>query len=121
MPWLLDTHVLLWALTQPGRLPSERRETIATTPDTVYFSAINIWEIAIPTGRLSLVELSSAYWAGYGIPLAGLRPSVRDAGPDAGGTLPALCLVRVLGGPEGEWTLIREALQRGQLTGIEPA
>lgn len=47
MPWLLDTHVLLWALSQPGRLPSERRETIATTPDTVYFSAINIWEIAI--------------------------------------------------------------------------
>lgn len=47
MAWLLDTHVLLWALAQPDRFPPEWHETLATTPDPVYFSAVNIWEIAI--------------------------------------------------------------------------
>jgi hypothetical protein len=31
--------------------------------------------------------------------------------------LRSLCAVRALGGPRGDWALIREALQRGQLTG----
>lgn len=47
MAWLLDTHVLLWALAEPERLPPGWHETLVATPDTVYFSAINIWEIAI--------------------------------------------------------------------------
>ena len=55
MAWLLDTHVLLWALAEPERLPPGWHETLAATPDTVYFSAINIWEIAIKGKALRVV------------------------------------------------------------------
>ena len=45
MRWLLDTHVLLWAIAAPQNLPpSVRRELHAVE---VYVSAASIWEIAI--------------------------------------------------------------------------
>jgi PIN domain nuclease of toxin-antitoxin system len=51
---LLDTHVLLWALSAPRRLPA-RVAAIIRDPDTdVYVSAASTWEIAIKTalGRM---------------------------------------------------------------------
>lgn len=47
---LLDTHVLLWALTEPLRLDAETRTTIESGADEVLFSSASIWEIAIKTG-----------------------------------------------------------------------
>lgn len=44
---LLDTHVLLWILAEPGRLDKETRETIEAGAEEVLFSAASIWEIAI--------------------------------------------------------------------------
>jgi PIN domain nuclease of toxin-antitoxin system len=44
---LLDTHVLLWILSEPSRLDEETRETIAADAEEVLFSAASIWEIAI--------------------------------------------------------------------------
>ncbi len=49
MVLLLDTHVLLWALDTPGRLPKEITDQIEAPETTVYFSAASIWEIAIKT------------------------------------------------------------------------
>jgi PIN domain nuclease of toxin-antitoxin system len=46
MRLLLDTHILLWALTWPDRLPDRARALIEDA-DTVLFSAASIWEIAI--------------------------------------------------------------------------
>jgi len=47
MAILLDTHILLWALYEPERLP-ERVRTALENPDTdVWFSAVSIWEVAI--------------------------------------------------------------------------
>lgn len=42
---LLDTHLLLWALATPSRLPAAARERIASAD--VYVSAASIWEISI--------------------------------------------------------------------------
>lgn len=42
---LLDTHLLLWALATPARLPAAARERIAASD--VYVSAASIWEISI--------------------------------------------------------------------------
>ena len=42
---LLDTHLLLWALGQPTRLPPPARKQIASAD--VYVSAASIWEIGI--------------------------------------------------------------------------
>ena len=47
---LLDTHVLLWALTDDRRLPERAREIIADTDNLVYVSAACLWEIAIKHG-----------------------------------------------------------------------
>lgn len=49
MVLLLDTHILLWALGSPQRLPRDIVAQIASPETTVYFSAANIWEIAIKT------------------------------------------------------------------------
>ena len=42
---LLDTHLLLWALGTPSRLPSTARRLIDESD--VYVSAVSIWEISI--------------------------------------------------------------------------
>ena len=47
---LLDTHVLLWALAEPGRLDGEMRATIESGETELLFSAASIWEIATKAG-----------------------------------------------------------------------
>jgi PIN domain nuclease of toxin-antitoxin system len=42
---LLDTHLLLWALSAPSRLPRRARSLIDSAD--VYVSAASIWEISI--------------------------------------------------------------------------
>jgi PIN domain nuclease of toxin-antitoxin system len=42
---LLDTHVLLWCLAEPARLPADFRRSLDTAE--VFVSAASIWEIAI--------------------------------------------------------------------------
>lgn len=56
MRLLLDTHVLVWYLIEPGRLPARLAETLVDPGHTVYVSAVNTWEAAIKggLGRLSL-------------------------------------------------------------------
>lgn len=47
MRLLLDTHVLLWALSSPERLGKKARFAIEDPSNDVMFSASSIWEIAI--------------------------------------------------------------------------
>ena len=47
MRLLLDTHILLWALSAPKRLGKEARAAIENTDNDVMFSAASIREIAI--------------------------------------------------------------------------
>ena len=49
MVLLLDTHILLWALDSPRRLPRDIVAQIESPETAVYFSAASIWEIAIKT------------------------------------------------------------------------
>ncbi len=53
---LLDTHMLLWALAEPERIPEDVREELISPANDVLFSAASIWEIAIKAqiGRLPL-------------------------------------------------------------------
>lgn len=66
MRFLLDTHVLLWALAEPGRIPAGAREWLESPEHQVFFSAASIWEIAIKAriGRfrlsLSVDEVAAA-------------------------------------------------------------
>jgi PIN domain nuclease of toxin-antitoxin system len=47
MKFLLDTHLLLWAASQPDNLPKEARILILDESNELIFSAASIWEIAI--------------------------------------------------------------------------
>ena len=54
---LLDTHALIWYLTNDPQLPDEMKEQISREP-LVYVSAVVIWEIAIK-GSLGKLEFRS--------------------------------------------------------------
>lgn len=55
MRFLLDTHVLLWLLAKPKRVPANVREELQDRRVTVSYSVVSLWEIAIKNslGRLS--------------------------------------------------------------------
>lgn len=55
MNLLLDTHVLLWALAEPRRLPSAASAAIRHPDNRVFFSAASTWEIAIKVSLGKLV------------------------------------------------------------------
>ncbi len=46
MRYLLDTHALLWAITDPDRLGAEVRRTIADRSNPLVVSAASAWQIA---------------------------------------------------------------------------
>ena len=47
MRLLLDTHILLWWLTDGSRIPQESREAIRDGKNQVFISSASAWEIAI--------------------------------------------------------------------------
>lgn len=47
MRYLLDTHILLWAMDQYERLPDVAYQIIKNPENTLFFSTASIWEIAI--------------------------------------------------------------------------
>lgn len=48
---LLDTHILIWALSQPDRLSARQRAALTDPAERVMFSAVSIWEVAIKAQR----------------------------------------------------------------------
>ncbi len=50
MTLLLDTHVLLWWLADPGELSRPARRAIQDGANRIYVSAAVAWEIAIKKG-----------------------------------------------------------------------
>ena len=70
---LLDTHVLLCALTDDDRLSERARDLIADPENTVHVSAACLWEIAIKhalgKGNMPVAPEPTLQWcreAGYG-------------------------------------------------------
>ena len=58
MPYLLDTHALIWWWAADPRLPTSTRQTVADPDTTIYASAASAWEIAtkVRLGRLPEME-----------------------------------------------------------------
>jgi PIN domain nuclease of toxin-antitoxin system len=50
MTFLLDTHLLLWAVREPERLPDAARALLADPESELVFSVVSIWETAIKSG-----------------------------------------------------------------------
>lgn len=57
---LLDTHVFLWALMQPGRLSDAARAAVESMETEVLVSAASAWEMAIKFRLGKLPEAESA-------------------------------------------------------------
>ncbi|SPJ26171.1 type II toxin-antitoxin system VapC family toxin [Palleronia abyssalis] len=47
MSLLLDTHILLWAVSDAARLTEDTRARLDDPAETLVFSAASLWEIAI--------------------------------------------------------------------------
>ena len=47
MKVLLDTHIILWALTDSEKLPPKAREIIVDSNNEIYYSLVSVWEVAI--------------------------------------------------------------------------
>ena len=69
MKLLLDTHIFLWALSEPNRLSQKQVIAMEDPTNTVYVSSISITEIAIKAslGKLELVfdPLDAAEKSGF--------------------------------------------------------
>lgn len=72
MRLLLDTHALLWALSDPERLGERARPAIESPENSVFVSAVSALEIAIKQS-LSKLELP-------GLAEEWLLPAVEEAG-----------------------------------------
>ncbi len=47
MKFLLDTHILLWAVSQTELLPAAMTGVLEDTRNIVYFSVISLWEMVV--------------------------------------------------------------------------
>lgn len=65
MTYLLDTHVLLWALTDPGRLGRTAREVVDNRSSRLVVSAVSAWEITTKH-RLGKLPQADVLLGGYG-------------------------------------------------------
>ena len=56
MTYLLDTHVLLWMLTDPDQLGKKARKAISQGKNQLLWSAASFWEITVKVslGKLTL-------------------------------------------------------------------
>ena len=50
MRLLLDTHLLLWAAGEPGRLSPAARTLLESRENLLLFSSASLWEVAIKRG-----------------------------------------------------------------------
>jgi PIN domain nuclease of toxin-antitoxin system len=44
---LLDTHLLLWTSVRPDLLPGAARQLLEDRDNELFFSVVNVWEVAI--------------------------------------------------------------------------
>jgi PIN domain nuclease of toxin-antitoxin system len=60
MTYLLDTHTLIWAITDPSQLSAKARQIIEDPAQEVVVSAITFWEISLKyaLGKLELENIA---------------------------------------------------------------
>ena len=51
MNLLLDTHVAIWALNDDPALSVKARELIMEPDNTIYYSAVSVWEVMLKHAR----------------------------------------------------------------------
>lgn len=59
MNYLLDTHIALWLNYEPHKITYELEQILLSKHNKVYFSSVNIWEVAIKA-RLNKLDIIGA-------------------------------------------------------------
>ncbi|HEY1869443.1 MAG TPA: type II toxin-antitoxin system VapC family toxin, partial [Chitinophagaceae bacterium] len=56
MIYLLDTHYMLWAVTQPGKISRKIKDVLTNPANHIIVSAVSFWEVALKTsvGKLHI-------------------------------------------------------------------
>jgi len=56
MNYLLDTHTLIWAITENEKLSPPVRQTLENSKNVIFISAISFWEVSLkfPSGKIEL-------------------------------------------------------------------
>jgi PIN domain nuclease of toxin-antitoxin system len=74
MKILLDTHVWIWALTSPARLPPVLEAALRDPDNELLLSVVSVWETLVLArkGRLQLGEKPSV-WVREALAASGLR------------------------------------------------
>lgn len=47
MKLLLDTHILLWAISNDSKLPEKARKLIENEENEIYYSIVSLWEVEL--------------------------------------------------------------------------
>lgn len=47
MQYLLDTHILIWWLTEPQKIPTKTQKIIENRQNKIFVSSVSLWEIAL--------------------------------------------------------------------------
>lgn len=63
MPFLLDTHVWLWGVNEPDRLPASLRRELESASEPPRLSPISFWEVVLlaEKGRIALAPNPRAW------------------------------------------------------------
>lgn len=77
MQILLDTHILLWAMTDTARLAPSLQEALEADDAVVYVSLVSLWELRIKEaiGKLRLPKHFYTALEPAGLTLLSLKPS----------------------------------------------
>ncbi len=66
MKILLDTHILLWAISNDARLPEKARKLIENEENEIYYSIVSLWEVEIKRlAHPDAMPVSARQLAGY--------------------------------------------------------
>lgn len=73
MKILLDTHILLWAISNDSKLPEMARKLIENEENEIYYSIVSLWEVELkrlahPDAMPVLAEELDSLIPGYNEP-----------------------------------------------------
>jgi PIN domain nuclease of toxin-antitoxin system len=57
---LVDTHIILWAFSDPKRISAKMQTVLKDDTNDIYYSPVSLWEIAIKhgLGKLDIEDMS---------------------------------------------------------------
>ncbi len=74
MEYLLDTHILIWYMSNDKKLSKEVREIIMNKENTIYYSTINLWEMVLKSEKEKVINYKTINDFNVNIIESGLLP-----------------------------------------------